>query len=140
MATNKTQDEMAAQEVVESAPMSLAQRIRQKVARVKDLAEEPLHIDEWGVDVMVRALTGKERSQVIQASLRPGSKFPDLVKLWPLLVIKSTRDPEHGELVFDASDVDMLNEKAGGVVEQIAKVARRLSGMNEDAVEEAEKN
>jgi hypothetical protein len=103
---------MGRTEVVEEPAKSLAARIREKVANVKDLAEEPLHVELWGVDVIVRALTGKERSQVIQASLRAGSKFPDLQKLWPLLVIKSTRDPERGALVFDASDAEMLNDKA----------------------------
>lgn len=104
--------------------------IRDKILTAKDIKSEQVHIEQWDVTVEVRGLTGRQRAILLQDVVSPKGKI-DLQKLYPQLVVMSTFDPDTGEPVFQAGDVDAIAEKSGGALESIAQVAMRLSGLNQ---------
>jgi hypothetical protein len=61
--------------------------------------------------------------------------------LYPELLIHSVYDPDTGALVFEDTDVDrdLILGKNASALEQVAKVALRLSGLTEEAEEEVGK-
>lgn len=113
--------------------------LREKILNSNDIRKEIITIEEWDVQVEIRSLTAKKRSQLINAAMTDKGRI-DFEKIYPELVIASTYDPITSDFVFEPTDRDMLNEKNGGALEKIAQVAMRLSGLTSKAEEEAKKN
>lgn len=110
--------------------------LRDKILAAQDIQSEPVYIKEWGVTVDVKGLTGRQRAILLQDVVSARGKI-DMQKLYPQLIVMSTFDPETGEPVFHAGDIDAIAEKSGAAQEAIAQVAMRLSGLKAD---ETEKN
>jgi hypothetical protein len=111
-------------------------KLRDKIANIKDIKEEKIHIPEWGVDLLIRSLSGAARNKIMNASMKNGKV--DLDRFYPDIVIASCFDPETGEQVFEPTDRDMLLSKNGAALERIAQKATEMSGL--DDIESKEKN
>jgi hypothetical protein len=122
--------------------------LREKILSVKDIKTERVSIPDWGVEVDVRGLTGAERSEVKASSQVTERDEDDAVTgqrldeatMYALLVIKAVTDPETGTPVFGAADRDALKEKSAGVLEDVAQIILRLSGLTLDSVKAIRKN
>lgn len=115
----------------------MASKLRDKIANIKDIKEEKIHIPEWGVDLLIRSLSGAVRNKIMNASLNKDGKM-DLDRFYPDIVIASCFDPETGEQVFEPTDREMLLSKNGAALERIAQKATTMSGL--DDIEAIEKN
>jgi hypothetical protein len=104
-----------------------------------DIESELVEVKPWGVTVLVKSMTARDRAKMIGDSVENNGAFR-LEEVLPDLVILCTFDPETGEKVFADNDRDALMAKSAAPIEQIATVAMRLSGMDEDAVDEAGKD
>lgn len=116
----------------------MAKSLREKILAAKDIRSERVHVPEWGVEVEVRSMTGQQRAAVLKGGSGEDGEI-DLERLYPILLIETTYDPESGDRVFSPADRDALNAKNSGALERIAKVAMRLSGIDPGA-EDAAKN
>lgn len=113
--------------------------LRAKILQTEDIKKERVMIEQWGVEVEVRGLSGEERAKVVNGSRNQKGEL-DEEKFYPILVIASVYDPQTGEKVFKPADRDMLNQKSFAAIQKVAKVAARLSGLDDEAEEKAEKN
>jgi hypothetical protein len=103
----------------------------------QDAPEELVEVPAWGVTVLVRGLSGKERAKFQEGVMtrQPGApaNAPMTMirwdRLWAELCILTMRDPETKELIFEQTDRDMLLSKAAANLETVSAVARRLSGL-----------
>lgn len=107
--------------------------LRERILATKDIPSERVFIEAWGVDVEVRGMSGRARAAFVQQALGDGGV--NLAKAYPLLVAECCFDPETGERIFTVADLEALAEKSGTALEQIAIVAGRLSGLDDEAVE-----
>lgn len=114
-------------------------KLRDKIFNAKDIETELVYVRQWDVKIEVRGLTGTERAKVLKSAVTQDNKV-DFESLYPEIVIASSYDPETGEKVFEPADKEALNKKSSAATEKIAKTAMKLSGLNESAVENAEKN
>lgn len=120
--------------------------LRAHILNAPDLEHEDVYVPGWGCTVRVQALTAKERAQFLKqvTAQQPGQQMgPQGVSIhWDRylvdLVILSARDPEDGVLIFEPTDRDSLLQKSGKSVETLAAVARRLSGLEDDAPSKSE--
>jgi len=110
--------------------------LRDKILAAKDIQDEVVDVPEWGVKLLVRGLTGRQRARLLQNAVDANGNV-DLERIYPELVIYSVYDPETGEQVFKPADRDALADKSGAALERIAQVAMRLSGLSANAVKEA---
>lgn len=117
----------------------MAKSLREKILATQDIRSERIHVSEWGVEVEVRSMTGAERARVLKGGSDEDGNV-DMEKLYPILLIETTYDPESSERIFSAADRDALNAKNSGALERIAKVAMRLSGIDSGSEKTAEKN
>lgn len=117
----------------------MAINLREKILQADDIKKERVKIDEWGVEVEVRSLSGAERARVVENS-RSKDGDVDEQKFYSMLVIASVFDPETGEKIFKPADRDILSQKSFSALNKIAKVAARISGMDDESEEKAEKN
>lgn len=106
--------------------------LRAKILNADDVVSETVDVPEWGVTVSVRGMTGAERAKFLEATIGEDGK-PQFDRIYPEILIACTTDPESGEKVFEAADRDTLNGKAAAPTERIAKVAMRLSGIDDDS-------
>jgi hypothetical protein len=103
------------------------------------MVAEIVTVPEWGGNVRVRALTGKERDTFEQMSIKRGAKGEievNMVNMRARLVSLCVVD-EKGERIFTDADVARLGRKSASALERVAKVAQRLSGIGEEAKEKA---
>jgi len=111
--------------------------LRERILAKDDSALEIVAVPEWDETVEVRSMTGKERSRVMKEYMVDGEL--DMERLYPVLIIACTYDPDTGEQVFTPADTEALNKKNAGPLERVAQAALRVSGLAPGAVEAAGK-
>lgn len=108
-----------------------------------DRATEDVHVPEWGGTVRVMALSGTDRdayeAAMVDARKQDTVAAVRLHNFRAKLVVKCLVN-DQGERLFEDKQVKALAAKSGAVLDRLFDVARRLSGMDKDAVEEAAGN
>lgn len=117
----------------------MASKLREMILSKVDLKSELVEIEVWGVTVLVRELTGKQRAKLDMEYTRPDGK-PDLARMLPDIVIMSTFDPDTNERVFGPADRDAIADKSGSALQVVCDKALELSGLAPKSAEDAEKN
>jgi len=114
---------------------------RDAILKASALKTEDVPVPEWGGSVLVRELRGRERDEW-EASLtvqRGGQMVPDTANMRAKLAAR-TIVGEDGEPLFTQQDVAALGELSAGALDRVFDVAARLSGLNQNALEELAKN
>ena len=73
--------------------------IKDAILSADDRKKESVEVEEWGLTVEVRSLSGKERAQIMKLTVDKKGNV-DTEKLYSILLIKTLYDPETGELIF----------------------------------------
>ena len=109
--------------------------IRSIILEADDLSSETITVPEWGdVKIEIRSMTGRDRA-ALQKKFR--DEF-DMEAWYTELTLATVYDPETGKRVFEPADRKEIGGKSAKVLERIANIATRLSGMAAEAVTEAE--
>lgn len=119
--------------------------IRRAVLGAQDRAFEYVDVPEWGgITIKVQALSGTARDRYQAANLIFGTNAKgapaitgyNLAGATARLVALSIVD-EDGAAVFSDKDILDLGDRSPVALDRVADVARRLSGLTEEAVEAA---
>lgn len=105
------------------------------IFKADDLPVEDVDVPEWGGVVRVRGLTGKERDR-FEFKMAAARKDPASAQVRAEIVGRCIVD-EDGDRVFSDRDIDRLGDKSGEALDRVFEKVRELSGMGDDAVEEA---
>jgi len=108
------------------------------IASAAKMKTERLTIEEWGGDVIIRELTGKERD-TIEAALLRGRDANNFSNIRSKAVAKALID-ENGNRLFDDNDIELINNLSSNVINTIFEAVNRISGMGELGEEDAAKN
>lgn len=112
---------------------------RDAILASQDIQTEEVSIPEWGGVVYVRGLTGKERDQFELSMVQGKGKSQELnLKNFraKLIVLSVVDGPNSTTRLFTPADVVALGEKSASALQEVFKVAQRLSGLNQADVEE----
>lgn len=105
-----------------------------------DIPHEDVAVPEWGGTVRVRGLTGGQRSLIeatmIAAKGQEVSVRTEAFKTLRERLVAACLVDESGKRLFSDKEVTALAEKSGKVLGRLFEIAQRLSGMDDDAVEE----
>lgn len=111
---------------------------RDAILQAEDRKTEDVAVPEWGGTVRVRSLSGAERdayeAHIVQLKA-DGSRSLNVKNLRGKLVSLSCVD-EDGARLFSDEDADALGDKSAAALERVFDVARKLSGLSDDDVEE----
>src|SRR5690349_7103464 len=111
---------------------------RDAILQAEDHKTEDVDVPEWGGTVRVRSLSGAERdayeAHIVQVGA-DGSKKVNVKNLRGKLVSLTCIDEDGGRL-FSDEDAEALGAKSAAALERVFDVARHLSGLTEDDVEE----
>lgn len=106
--------------------------LRDQIIQADDRPVELVDVPEWGVKLEIRGLMSGERTALLKAAAGPDGQT-QLADILSQLVVLCAYEPDTGERVFAPEDVAILERKSGAVVEQVAQVAARLSGLTPEA-------
>src|SRR6266498_6005517 len=115
---------------------------RDDILGVAKRPKEKVHIPEWGGDVWVQGLTGKERDRYEATVLerkKDGRVVPNLENARARLIAVSLVN-EDGTPMFREHELDQLGELPARALQRIWDKACELSGLSESDVEELEGN
>lgn len=110
--------------------------LRDRILAVDDTQREVIKIDEWGVEVEVRGMSGAARAAISQDAADNNGSI-NFRKMMPEIVVGCVFDPETGEQVFADTDRDVVMGKSGAALDKIVAAAMRLSGFGANAVDDA---
>lgn len=114
---------------------------RDQIIQARGEHQEEVNVPEWGGTILVRELTAAQFDAVGTELVRADGtadtrKAQNLrAKLCAMTIID-----QEGHQLFTTKDIEMLGAKGTGVIDRIANVVMRLSGLSEEAVEEETKN
>lgn len=112
-----------------------------QIIEAQDIQKELVKVPEWGGDVYVKMMTGKERD-TFESSLfetKGDDRKQNLVNMRARLAAMTIVD-DNGTRLFSDDDVNALGKKSARALDRIFKVAQKLNGIGADAVEELTKN
>ena len=113
---------------------------RDDILNADDLKTEIVSVPEWGGDVMIKMMTGKERDNFEASCVGINGKSINMDNIRAKLVAKTVIDPETKEPMFTAADIEALGKKSSAALDRIFTVSQRLSKITEQDVEELAKN
>lgn len=112
---------------------------RDQILDADDLPVEEVEVPEWGGSVLVRGMQGTERDRFEMAMYLNRDDLEERAVVRARVVAWCTIGEDRHQL-FTPKDVERLGRKSGIALDRIFEVAKRLSGIGEKAVKEAEGN
>ena len=121
-----------------SNPLELVEHI----ANVPDLREQIVPVPEWGVKILIKGIPASERNSILQNAMKNSKDGqPDMVMVYPDLIIASCYHPQTGKKLFSQAHRGMLNGKSGSAMDRLTNVINELSAFGgETSQEVARKN
>ena len=98
-------------------------------------------VPEWGVKVGFRVVSGVERSlheRRTLSKMRDGDVV-DTSGLRSSLLVATLVDEDESP-IFTSADASALDQKNGGVLDRLFKIAQDVNGFTDEASDELEKN
>ena len=100
---------------------------KDQILQSDDLKKETIAIPEWGGDVLVRELRGRERDAFEEGSL-DNKRNVSMKNMRARLVAMSAID-EEGERLFTAAEATQLGDKSATALNRLFEVCCKLSGI-----------
>jgi hypothetical protein len=109
---------------------------KEAIFSAEDRAYEVVPCPEWGGEVRMRSITGRERDSYEQSLIdqRGGDRKVDTRNARAKLIVLSAVD-EAGTRLFSEADITALGRKNARPIDRLFDAARRLSGLSEEDVE-----
>lgn len=106
-----------------------------------DVETRVVPVPEWGGDVIVKALTGKQRDEFESSMTRfvEGKPQPNTTNARAKLLVHALIG-EDGKRLFDRSDINALGEKNALVLDRLYDIVAEMSGLQDKSEADAEGN
>jgi len=113
---------------------------KEQILAADDLKREVVDVPAWGGELMVRALTGKDRDEFEQSLFDAGKTPRERMRNVRARLVAITVVDEQGNLLFSEADVEKLGNKSAAALDLVFSVAQRLSGLSKEDAEALAKN
>ena len=111
---------------------------KEQILQADDLKTERVEVPEWGGEVLLRELRGRERDAFEEGSMDKQRNI-SMSNMRARLVAISAID-EQGERLFTSKEAAQLGDKSATALNRLFEVCCRLSGITSDDVDQLEKN
>lgn len=108
-----------------------------QILGASDSRTETVSVPEWGGDVKVRTLTGRERDS-FEASIVSG-KAVNMVNVRAKLVARTLCD-DAGKRLFTDAQIEILGDRSARALDRVFAVAQRINGLSQQDVDDLAKN
>jgi hypothetical protein len=110
---------------------------KEQILAAQDLTTETVKVPEWGGEVLVKALSGRERD-AYDASIydqRKGKMHINRHNLRARFCAMAMVD-EQGKRLFSDAEVEALGAKSAGALERVYDAAAKLAGLTKEDEDE----
>ena len=105
---------------------------KEQILTADDLPRETVEVPEWGGEVLVKALTGLERHELIEqyaAAQKVNADEP-----FDIHLVGAAMCGENGDPLLDTLDeIRLLGRRNGAALERVFRAAQRLNGFDRAA-------
>lgn len=110
---------------------------RDAILEADDTEYAVVSCPEWGGDVRLKSIRGKQRDQYEQSLIqeRGGSRSMNLLNARAKLIVLCAVD-DNGALLFTPDDLNALGRKNAKPLDRLFDKCRSLAGLSEDDVEQ----
>jgi hypothetical protein len=107
-----------------------------QILAAKDIKTEVVHVPEWGGDIRMKGLTGRERDEFEASMLetKGGKQKQNTANFRARLLAKCIVD-ESGAALFHSSQIKLLGEKSAAALQRLFNKANEMSGLSEEDVD-----
>jgi hypothetical protein len=113
---------------------------RNQILDADDMKTEIVPVPEWGGEVCIKMLTGKERDAFEASTItlnKKGQNERNVVNLRARLLVQVIIDPEDNNLpLFNSADIVSLGNKSSVALDRVWAAAQKLNSVTEDDVQE----
>lgn len=111
---------------------------REDIIAVEDRTTETVKVPEWGGEVLVRSLSGRERDEFESSTVRTrgGKREENYDNFRARLVSLCLVDEDGRRLFTSKSDIILLGNKSVAALQRVFNKAQELNGMSDEDVEE----
>lgn len=114
---------------------------RQDILDIPDIETRDVWVPEWQTHVRVRALSSLERDEILESNrVGKGRRERVTIKGIEAKFVTAAAVDETGKRLFQRSDFDRLSTKSAGAVSRIYAAIADMSGLGDEAAEEARGN
>ncbi len=114
---------------------------RDDILSAEDLKSERVQVPEWGGEVIVRELTGTERDEYESSLVTiKGTKTEVNSRNMRAKLVALSLVDDGGNRLFTHEDIKALGLKSASALDRVVDVAKRISRIAEDDLEEAGKD
>lgn len=110
---------------------------KDQILNANDLPTKVIPISEWGIDVIIKTMTGTERD-AWEASLVKGkgkNTRIDATNVRAKLCVCVLVD-EKGNRLFSDNDAFALGRKSSAALDKVFEIAQKLNGISDEDIEE----
>lgn len=116
----------------------LISSIRSQIFSVPDRAMEDVYVDRWGITLRVVEMSSQESTDMLQSAIDQKTRQIKFSRMYSEIVIATVHailpNGELGPKLFTAGDRDVILARSASIVEHLAQVAMRLSGMTSNGL------
>lgn len=112
--------------------------IKDKIIAANDLKTKTVDVPEWGVKVVIRTMTGAEKSNFEVSTIAEDGKVDR--KDFRAKMLSQCLVDEEGKRIFADEDLDILGTKSAAVIERLWGIASKLNAYSKKDVDELTKN
>lgn len=115
----------------------------EQIIQSNDWQTQEVNVPEWGGKVLVRGLTSVERDTYLENHTKykgMGKTASIEIKHDEAFMVARCLVDENGKQLFKPSDAVALGKKSATAIHRIIRVIEKLSGLDKDDNEDAEKN
>lgn len=102
--------------------------LREVILSANDCPLQSVNVPEWGVDIFLRPLNGRNRAKLVKMAGKEES-------LYGFALVASAAD-EAGNALFTEADIPKLEEKNGAVLDRLGRLIVEMNGLGGNAVDE----
>jgi len=111
---------------------------KEQILQADDLKQEAVNTPEWGGEVLLRELRGRERDAFEEGSMDK-QRNVSMANIRARLVAMSAID-DQGERLFTNKEAAQLGDKSATALNRLFEACCRLSGITSADVDKLEKN
>lgn len=112
--------------------------LREKILQNRPAKTEAVLCPEWDCSVNVKAISGTERDEY-ESSLSDDNGERSIANMRARLCVLACVDDD-GKPLFTSDDAAALGKQPASALDRVFQVAKRLGGIGQEAVKDAEKN
>jgi hypothetical protein len=117
--------------------------LREEILAIQDHRVEPFPTPEWqGLDgkVFIRTITARDKGAIEKLTCDSKTGEVSRLDIFTAVYAAKCMCDENGTPIFTEDDIDALSQKNAGVIERAFRAVKKLNGLSEEAIADAEKN